>query len=74
MGRIIQGAIIGAVIGFIVALAINELIFAGPEYGDALAWAAVGAIVGALWRAIPQRPAPVPTPREAEETATDPPR
>jgi hypothetical protein len=51
MKRIVLGVIGGAALGFAIAFAINEFIFAGPEYGDALLWAVVGAIVGGFMRA-----------------------
>lgn len=46
MRRIVLEVIGGAALGFTIAFAINEFIFAGPEYGDALLWAIVGAIAG----------------------------
>ncbi len=48
MGRSIGVALIGAALGFAIALAINEVIFAGPEYGNAFAWAVVGGMVGLI--------------------------
>lgn len=53
MKRIVFGAMSGAIVGFAIAFAINEFIFAGPEYGDALLWAVIGAIVGGVWRKWP---------------------
>ncbi len=52
MGRIIGAALIGAALSFALALAINEVIFAGPEYGNAFAWAVVGGIASLIraWR------------------------